>query len=94
MSTYILRFVEPAQSSPRLLSLDDPDILVESEDRTGEQERLRNVLQQSSRYIIDVNYLIRHQPDAAHYEQHRAGVLRAFETFVFHSDLFQINNNV
>jgi hypothetical protein len=37
-------------------------------------------------HIVDLDHLIRHKPDAAHNEQHRAGVLRNFKAFVFHSD--------
>ena len=65
--------------------IDDSDILVEAEDRTGQQERLRHVVKQARRHIVDLDYLIRYQRDAAHDEQHRTGILRDFEALVvFH----------
>ena len=68
-----------------VLFLDDLKILVEAEDRAGQQERLRHVVEQPSRHVVDVDHLIRHERDAAQDEQHRTGILRDFETFcVFH----------
>jgi len=64
--------------------LDDSDVLVEAEDRAGQQERLRHVIEQPRGHIVDVDHLIRHQRDTAHDEQHRTGVLRDFEALVFH----------
>ena len=64
--------------------INDSDVLIQSEDRTGEQERLRHVVEQPASYVIDLDNLIRHERNAAHDEQHRTGVLRDFETFVFH----------
>ena len=53
---------------------DDSEILVESEDRAGQQERLRHVVEQPARHVVDVDHLISHHHDAAHDEQHRAGI--------------------
>ena len=64
--------------------LDDSDILVEAEDRAGEQERLRHIIEQSRRHVVDVDHLVSHQRDTAHNEQHRTGILRDFEALVFH----------
>ena len=68
-------------------------ILIEAEDRTGQQERLRHVVEQPSRHVGDLDHLIRHECNAAHDEQHRTGVLRDFKAFVvFHgSNLLNTN---
>ena len=58
----------------------DSNVLVEAEDRAGEQKRLRHIIEQPARYID----LISHQRDTAHDEQHRTGILRDFEALVFH----------
>ena len=42
--------------------------------------------QQAVGHIVDHDDLIRHQRNAAHDEQHRTGILRDFETFVFHGN--------
>ena len=64
-------------------------ILVEAEDRAGQQERLRHVVEQPRRHVVDLDHLIRHERDAAHDEQHRTGVLRDFKAFVvFHGNNF------
>ena len=65
---------------------DDTDVLVESEDRACQQERLRHVVEQACGHVVDVDHLISHQRDTAHDEQHRTGVLRDFEACVFHND--------
>ena len=66
-------------------------ILIEAEDRAGQQERLRHVVEQPRRHIVDLDHLIRHERDTAHDEQRRTGVLREFEAFVvFHGET--INN--
>ena len=68
-----------------VLFSNDSDILVEAEDRAGEQERLRHIVEQPARHVVDLDHLIRHERDTAHDEQHRTGVLRDFEAFlVFH----------
>ena len=59
--------------------VNDSDVLIQSEDRPCEQERLRHIIQQPARHIIDLDNLIRHQRDTAHDEQYRTGVLRDFE---------------
>jgi len=65
-----------------VMLLDDSDVLVEAEDGTGQQERLRHVIEQPRGHIVDVDHLIRHQRDTAHDEQHRTGVLRDFEAIL------------
>jgi len=68
-----------------VILFDDSDVLVEAEDRSCQQERLRHVIEQPSRHVLDLDHLIRHERDTAHDEQHRTGVLRDFEAFVvFH----------
>ena len=37
-------------------------------------------------FIVNHDDLIRHHRNAAHDEQHRTGILRDFETFVFHGN--------
>ena len=67
-----------------VLFLNDFNILVEAEDRAGQQERLRHIVEQPCRHIVDLDDLISHQRDTAHDEQHRTGILRDFEALVFH----------
>ena len=62
-------------------------IVIESEDAGDEQEGLRDIDQQSAGHIVDHDDLIGHQRNAAHNEQHRTGILRDFESRVFHSCL-------
>ena len=64
--------------------LDEFEILIQSEDRSCKQRRLRHIVEQPRGHVVDLNDLIRHQCDTAHDEQHRTGVLRDFEAFVFH----------
>ena len=65
--------------------INDSDVLIEAEDRAREQERLRHVIEQPTRHVVDLDNLIRHECDTAHDEQHRTGVLRDFEALVvFH----------
>ena len=65
--------------------VDDSDVLVEAEDGSCQQERLRHIVEQPCGHIVDLDHLIRHECDTAHNEQHRTGVLRDFEAFVvFH----------
>jgi hypothetical protein len=65
--------------------VDDSDILIQSEYRAGEQERLRHVVEQPRRHVVDMDHLISHERDTAHDEQHRTSVLRDFEALVvFH----------
>ena len=60
------------------------NVLVESEDRACQQERLRHVIEQPRSHVVDLDHLVSHQRDTAHDEQHRTVVLRDFEAFVFH----------
>ena len=65
--------------------LNDIDIMIKSEDRSCQQERLRHIIQQPASHIVNLDHLIRHQRDTAHDEQYRTGVLRDLEAFlVFH----------
>ena len=64
--------------------VDDSDVLVEAEDRAGQQERLRDIIEQSRSYVVDMYYLVSYKCDTARNEQHRTGVLRDFEALVFH----------
>ena len=65
--------------------INDSDVLIQSEDRACQQERLRHIIQQPACHIIDLDHLIRHQRDTAHDEQYRTGVLRDLKAFlVFH----------
>ena len=65
--------------------INDSDVLIQSEDRACQQERLRHIIQQPASHIVNLDHLIRHQRDTAHDEQYRTGVLRDFEAFlVFH----------
>ena len=75
-----------------VLLFNDSDILVEAEDRAGQQERLRHIIEQSARHIVDLDHLIRHQCDTAHDEQHRTGVLRDFEAFLVFHGLCEISH--
>ena len=68
-----------------VMLLNDSNVLVEAEDRACQEERLRHVVEQAISHVVDVDDLIRHEGDAARDEQHRTGVLRDFETCVFHS---------
>ena len=62
-------------------------IVVKSEDAGDEQEGLCYIDQQTVGHIVNHDDLIGHQCDAAHNEQHRTGILRDFESCVFHSRL-------
>ena len=59
-------------------------IVVEAEDAGDEQEGLGDIDQQTVGHIVDHDDLIGHQRNAAHDEQHRTGILRDFESRVFH----------
>ena len=59
-------------------------IIVEAEDAGDEQEGLCHIDQQAVRHVVDHDDLIGHQGDAADDEQHRTGVLRDFESGIFH----------
>jgi len=75
--------------------VNDSDVLVESEDRACQQERLRHIIQQPACHIVDMDYLIRHERDTAHDEQYRTGVLRDLEAFlVFHDVRFLTKGTV
>ena len=68
--------------------INDSDVLIQSEYRPCEQERLRHIIEQPACHVVDMDHLIRHQCDTAHDEQHRTGVLRDFEAFVvFHGNV-------
>ena len=69
----------------KLLFANAPDVLVESEDGACQQERLGYVVEQPGGHVVDLDDLVRHERDAAHDEQHRAGVLGYFEAFLFHA---------
>ena len=56
--------------------IDNSDVLIQSENRPCQQERLRHIIQQPASHIVDMDYLIRHQRDTAHDEQYRTSVLR------------------
>ena len=58
-----------------IVLFDDTEILIQSEDRTGQQERLRHIVEQPARHVVDLDHLVSHHHDAAHDEQHRAGIL-------------------
>ena len=60
-------------------------IIVEAEDAGDEQEGLGDIDQQTVGHVVDHDDLISHQRNAAHDEQHRTGILRDFESRVFHS---------
>ena len=60
-------------------------IVVEAEDAGDEQEGLGDIDQQAVRHVVDHDDLIRNQRNAAHDEQHGAGILRDFKACVFHS---------
>ena len=64
---------------------DDTDVLVEAEDGAGKEERLGDVVEKTGGHVVDVDHLVGNEGDAAHDEQHGAGILRDFEAFVFHS---------
>ena len=65
------------------IPLDELEILVQSEDRPRQQERLRHIVEQPRGHVVDLDHLIRHQRDTARNEQHRTGVLRDFEALGF-----------
>ena len=62
-------------------------IVVEAEDAGDEQEGLGDIDQQAVRHVADHNNLVGNQRNAAHDEQHGAGILRDFKACVFHSTL-------
>ena len=64
------------------IPLDELEVLVQSEDRPRQQERLRHIVEQPRGHVVDLDHLIRHQRDTARNEQHRTGVLRDFEALV------------
>ena len=63
-------------------------VIVEAEDAGDEQEGLCHIDQQTIADIVNHHDLIRHQSNAAHNEQHRTGILRDFESRVFHGIVF------
>ncbi len=70
---------------------DDADVLVETEDGAGKEERLSDVVEQPIGDVVDVDDLIGYERDAAHDEQHRTGILRDFEARVFHGIFLNTN---
>ena len=50
-----------------------------------DMDRLRHIVEQTGSHIVYFDHLISYECDAAHDEQHRAGILRDFEGCVFHS---------
>ena len=66
-----------------VMFVNDTEILIQSEDRASEQERLRHIVEQPTCHVVDVDHLVSHHHDAAHDEQHRAGILRDFKAFLF-----------
>jgi hypothetical protein len=66
------------------VAFNDFDVLVEPEDGASQEERLRDIIEQSGCYVLDADHLISYERDAAHDKQHRAGILRDFESRVFH----------
>ena len=77
-----------------IVLFDDSDILIESEDRAGQQERLRHVVEQPARHVVGLDHLVSHHRDAAHDKQHRAGILRDFETFLVFHDFDVLNGEL
>ena len=75
-------------------SCDEFNIVVEAEDAGDEQEGLGDIDQQTIRHVVNHDHLIRNQCNAAHYEQHRTGVLRDFESRVFHSIRFVLQQGL
>ena len=73
--------------------VNDSDVLIQSEDRAGQEERLCHVVEQPRGHVVDMDHLIRHERDAAHDEQHRTGVLRDFEAFVVFHGLRSFSHN-
>ena len=67
-----------------IVAFNDFDVLVEPEDGASQEERLRDIIEQSGSHILDADHLVGYERDAAHDEQHRTGVLRDFESRVFH----------
>ena len=67
-----------------IVAFNDFDVLVESEDGASQEERLRDIIEQSGSNILDADHLISYERDAAHDKQHRTGILRDFKPCVFH----------
>jgi hypothetical protein len=67
-----------------IVAFNDFDVLVEPEDAASQQERLRDVIEQSDSHILDADHLVGYERDAAHDEQHRTGVLRDLKACVLH----------
>ena len=63
---------------------DEFQVIVQTEDAANEQEGLCHIDQQAIADIVNHHDLIGYEGDAAHNEQHRTGVLRDFESRVFH----------
>ena len=61
------------------------NIVVKTEDAGDEQEGLSDIDQQAVGHVVDHDDLVGHQRNAAHDEQHRTGILRDFESRVFHN---------
>ena len=77
-----------------VMLINDSEILVETEDRACQEERLRHIVEQAPCHVVDLNHLISHERDAAHDKQHRTGILRDFEAVVvFHGVRKMIQKN-
>ena len=48
-----------------VLFFNDSDILVQAEDRAGQQKRLRHVIQQSTRHIVNLDHVEQVAPNDA-----------------------------
>ena len=77
-----------------VMLINDSEILVETEDRACQEERLRHIVEQAPCHVVDLYHLISHERDAAHDKQHRTGILRDFEAVVvFHGVRKMIQKN-
>ena len=77
-----------------VMLVNDSDVLVETEDGTCQQERLRHVIEQAVGHVVNHDDLISNQRNAAHDEQHRTGILRDFKARVFHSIRFGLHQGL
>ena len=57
----------------------------------SQEERLRDVIEQSGSHILDADHLVGYDGDAAHDEQHRTGILGDSESRVFHRCFHNLN---
>ena len=66
------------------VAFNDFDVLVEPEDATCQEERLRHVIEQSGSHVLDADHLVGYQRDAAHDEQHRTSEVHSGTDPVVH----------